>query len=113
MKVLVTGGRNYFDRHSLFCALDATHQAYGITKVIEGGAFGADRIAREWAQKRGVSYIEYRADWKKHGKNAGPIRNREMAEKENPDVVIACPGGRGTKNMKSIARELGIVVWEV
>ena len=36
-----------------------------------------------------------------------------MAEKENPDVVIACPGGRGTKNMKSIARELGIVVWEV
>jgi hypothetical protein len=49
------------------------------------------------------------ADWNKHGRSAGFRRNLEMAEMQ-PDVVLACPGGRGTANMVEIARSKGLRV---
>jgi hypothetical protein len=33
--------------------------------------------------------------------------------KENPDLVIAFPGGRGTANMVSLAKTAGIAVFEI
>lgn len=83
-----------------------------ISFVIEGGALGADRIAREWAKTRGVPFHTENAEWDKYrqpsGKNpAGPIRNAKMLTL-GPQVVIAFPGGTGTSNMLSQARAKGI-----
>ena len=38
----------------------------------------------------------YPADWKRHGRVAGPIRNAAMLAKSRPDLCVAFPGGRGT-----------------
>jgi hypothetical protein len=81
--------------------------------MIEGDARGADRIAGEWADLRGIEHVNFSADWKKLGRTAGPIRNEQMLREGKPDLVIALPGGRGTAHMVRIAREAGVRVIEI
>lgn len=111
MRILVCGGRDYSDAAKVFRDLDALHAKRGITLIIEGGATGADRLARDWAISRNVPFVTEHADWKAHGKAAGPIRNALMLSKHAPDGVVAFPGGRGTLNMIALAIEHHLVVW--
>jgi hypothetical protein len=110
--VLVCGGRDYADYWTVFEVLDGLHRAIPIGCIIEGGALGADRFARRWAQERGVELKTVEADWKRHGKAAGPIRNHDMLLLQ-PDLVVAFPGGRGTANMVTQARAAGVDVMEL
>lgn len=111
MRVLVTGGRDYLDVRRIFAGLDLLQARLpgGITEIIEGGASGADMRARWWGERERIKVTTCKADWDKHGKAAGFIRNREMAEMR-PDVVMACPGGRGTAHMIETAKKLGLHV---
>lgn len=110
MRVIVTGGRDYADADLVNIVLDRLHHEARITWILEGGATEADRLAREWAYHHGVSVETFEADWRKHGKAAGPIRNRRMLDKGKPDMVVAFPGGRGTANMVDQAMKSGVVV---
>lgn len=111
MKILVCGGRNFSDREALFSALDAVHDKRHVQMLIHGAARGADSLAGEWADERGVLSASVKALWEKHGrKAAGPIRNRGMLLLE-PDGVVAFPGGSGTADMVAAAREVGVPVW--
>jgi hypothetical protein len=78
--------------------------------VIHGAASGADSLAGEWAKSRQLIIEEYPADWNKHGKSAGYIRNALMLEKGAPDLVVAFPGGNGTKNMVEISEKANVPV---
>lgn len=115
MKVLVCGGRDYQDQANAYAVLDkikreVPHEAL---TLICGAANGADRLAANWAIAREVPFDWFPAEWKKHGKAAGPIRNQKMLEKGQPDLVIAFPGGRGTADMVSRARAAGVEVREI
>ena len=114
-RVLVCGGRNYDDHERLFDELDSlgTPPHHHVTVLIHGGALGADHWANVWAYERGVSRVAYRADWKRYGKAAGPIRNQQMIDEGKPDLVIAFPGGFGTANMIRRAEAAGIEVRRV
>lgn len=118
MRVLVTGGREFRDREWLYAALELLHSMDPITELIEGGANGADCLAANWATgKPGLVHTMVPAEWERYGdrlkmgqKNpAGAIRNVVMA-KMRPDVVLACPGGRGTQHMVDTARAHGLRV---
>lgn len=111
MKVLVCGGRDFNNGARLRECLNALHDNLGpITLLVHGAAAGADSMAGTWATHRGVPVKAYPADWKKHGRSAGPIRNQQMLDAEKPDMVIAFPGGRGTAHMVRIAKEQGFRV---
>lgn len=113
MNVLVCGGREYADWRHVSDALWALHHDTRISLLIHGAARGADELARRWAHLSGVSQLSFPADWKAHGKAAGPIRNRRMLEEGKPDIVIAFPGGRGTADMVRQARAAGVKVCEM
>ncbi len=81
--------------------------------IISGKAKGVDSVAIDWAVTNWCPFVEYPADWAKFGRAAGHKRNRQMLEEGKPDIVIAFPGGRGTKNMTEIAKKAGIKVIEV
>ncbi len=110
MKVLVCGSRDNGQAAPVGSVLDAFHRATPITALIEGGARGVDRLAREWAQSRGVPVETFAADWHRYGPAAGPIRNRRMIVEGEPEVVIAFPGGKGTANMVKEARRAHLEV---
>lgn len=83
------------------------------TVIIQGGAKGADAAAHDWAVCNWVPMEEYPADWGKHGKRAGYIRNVEMLEKGKPDLVLAFPGGKGTEMMVKLAVAAGVPVHKI
>jgi hypothetical protein len=66
-------------------------------------------LAGAWAA---IEVEVYRADWAKHGRSAGPIRNQRMLSDGKPDKVMAFPGGRGTRGMIALARAAGVEVLE-
>ena len=106
--VLVTGGRDYDDRQRVNDTLDDLKVDF----LIEGGASGADALARSWAEIRGVHFATVPALWSRFGKTAGPIRNAVMVtlikalQSTGVEcIVIAFPGGSGTSNCVSLAEE--------
>lgn len=109
--VLVTGGRRFSDAAFLIETLDWLNASRKFSLLVHGGASGADKLAGEWAKARMVPVKVYMAEWSKHGRAAGPIRNRDMLQ-ETPALVVAFPGGIGTANMVQVAREHGIEVIE-
>ena len=82
-------------------------------KIVQGGANGADTLARNWAKSHGLKVETERAEWKRYLGAAGPIRNQVMLDKYKPDFVVAFPGGRGTADMVKKAREDGVDVAEI
>jgi len=114
MRVLVCGGRDYADAKSVFAVLDNIRREYGPLTVIQGGASGADALARKWcATEPRVHMVNEPADWKTHGRAAGPIRNQKMLTEHKPDLVLAFPGGRGTADMVRRARAAGVRICEI
>jgi predicted Rossmann-fold nucleotide-binding protein len=113
MRVLVCGGRDYGNITRVAQELDALVRLHGPLTVIEGGAAGADQIARTWAYHVGATIHTFQAEWAKHGRAAGPIRNQEMLEKGKPELVLAFPGGRGTADMVRRAKLAGVPVKEI
>lgn len=120
MKVLVCGGREFDDFELLKETLDPLFWQPGQDAFwIFGDAKGADFLTRVWLKtmyKKGCAgkyYKEFKADWKRLGPSAGPLRNAQMLEEGKPDLVVAFPGGPGTANMVKLAKEAGIKVIEV
>jgi hypothetical protein len=107
-RVLVTGGRDYADAASV----DAWLTSLTPSVIAEGGASGADRLAAIWAHDNDVRCETFPARWALHGRAAGPIRNQQMLDEFNPDIVLAFPGGRGTADMVARARKKGVRVVE-
>jgi hypothetical protein len=112
MQVIVCGGRDYDNRALVYKILDRLYAANPNMTLIQGGARGADRLAKEWANERGVPQQEVPAQWDLHGKRAGYLRNVQMANMldKTRDGVIAFPGGKGTQHMIDIAQAKGISV---
>jgi hypothetical protein len=112
MKTLVCGGRDYADTRALNGALDAIHRERNVTRLIHGGARGADALAAAWAASRGIPADAFPADWERHGKAAGFRRNEAMLRQGRPDQVVAFPGGKGTAHMVKLAQAAGVPVVE-
>ncbi|HCB02786.1 MAG TPA: hypothetical protein DEQ43_00710 [Nocardioides bacterium] len=102
-RILVTGSRSWTDRKTLSWALTQTcidhgwmvePDEYGNTVprgdvvVVHGGAQGADTMADDWAAGSIVRTEIHFADWRRHGRRAGPMRNRAMVE-AGADVCLA------------------------
>lgn len=109
MRVLVCGGRDFND----YQLVSEVLQDYSIATIIEGGARGADTLGYKYGKANGCSIETYKAKWDEYGKGAGPIRNQQMLDEGKPDLVVAFPGGRGTKDMVSRAKKAGVKVIEV
>ena len=108
MKVLVCGGRNYRNWSAVTECLQRIHAVTPIDVLIHGCAKGADTLASRWAYFVGVREHGFHADWERHGRAAGPIRNQAMLDKGKPDLVVAFPGGAGTADMVRRATAAGV-----
>jgi predicted Rossmann-fold nucleotide-binding protein len=110
MTILVCGGRKYDDVAHVQAVLNELLERHGRFVLVNGGAAGADSIAEAWALKECLPVLTMNANWARHKKSAGPIRNKEMAWLAEPDLIVAFPGGNGTWDMIQRGRDLGIEV---
>lgn len=100
MRLLITGSRSWSDKDRLWQVLDSTAEALAhhnreryITEglhLVSGHAYGADALGEAWFLERfPLEEPEvWRADWRKHGRRAGPIRNVAMVD-SGPDLCVA------------------------
>ncbi len=99
MKVLVCGSRYYSD----FWKIVAVISSLDIDLIIAGGCRGADTLAVRAARQCSIRYVEYPADWQRFGKSAGPKRNQQMVDLENPDLLLVfhedLSRSKGTRDM--------------
>ena len=110
MRVLVCGGREYKNRDAVFRCLDAINnppvqnsldRRDVITLLIHGCATGADTLAGEWAEERGIPVDPYPIEEYEGGFG----RNARMFFRSRPDLVVHFPGGNGTRHMVRLAQE--------
>jgi cysteine synthase len=116
MRIVVTGGRNFDDEQYLRKHLDAIHKKSPVTQLIHGAASGADSLAARWASDRAIPQVAVPANWKAHGRAAGPIRNGEMLLDYEPDLVVAFKGGAGTADcirQAEFSRIRVVRTWEI
>ncbi len=73
--------------------------------IVSGGARGADALGERYARENGFEIERHPADWEKHGKSAGPIRNKEMAQIADYVICFWDKRSRGTKSMIDFAKE--------
>ncbi len=78
MKVIIAGSRHITDAEALESLIEST--GWDIEEVVSGGCRGVDTLGEEWAQKRGIPVRAFAADWARYGREAGELRNREMAQ---------------------------------
>lgn len=109
-KLIVAGGRDFNRYQSVaeeICLLAENELALCAVSIVSGMARGADRMAWEFARNAGVQCYEFPANWDKHGKAAGHIRNREMAEFADGLLAFWDGQSRGTKNMIETMQRMG------
>lgn len=106
MKVIIAGTRDFTDYKTLVDTVERT--CWPITEIVSGGARGADVLGQSYATEKKLDLRVFLPDWNKHGKAAGPIRNREMAQYADGLIAFWDGVSRGTGNMITEATNAGI-----
>lgn len=101
-RLLVCGSRGITDKDWIFSQIESywyEHLAcYSDLIMIEGAARGVDLIAKAYAVENNWKVEEYPADWEKHGRGAGYIRNDIMVKAADEVLILWDGESRGTKN---------------
>lgn len=104
MKLAVVGSRSFEDLEKLSLVLDEIHSKNKISLIISGGAAGADSLAEVWAKLNSIPVQIFLPDWKKHGKSAGFIRNRDIINSCDSCVAFWDGTSKGTLNSILLAK---------
>ena len=103
--VAIIGSRDFNDSKTAFFLIDQLAQNYETIKLVSGGARGADKIAEDYAKERGIDIEIFPADWDKHGKSAGFIRNQEIWDKSDLGLAFWDGKSKGTSHSFKIAEK--------
>ena len=115
LRCIIAGSRTIDDARQVDAAFRSAPFFAQVTEVVSGGAAGVDTLARSAAEAFDLPFTEMLADWDRHGRRAGYLRNVAMAEYAKavpPGALVAVWDGvsRGTKHMIDIGRERGLLV---
>ena len=119
VRVIVAGSRHFDDIETFFIwdtfkSLFQTYHPHYLCSIVSGGAKGIDRLGEKWAKQYEAPCKVFLPDWDTHGKAAGPIRNRHMAEyaaagpRSGALVLIWDGKSKGSASMLSEARKAGV-----
>ena len=115
-KLIVAGGRDFNDAalmERVLIALADVDYADMALSIVSGMARGADALGYQFAQANGVKCYEFPADWEKHGKRAGFIRNKQMGDFADGLLAFWDFESKGTdhmiKYMQSLSKPVHII----
>lgn len=105
--VIIAGCRDFADYELLKekCDFYLQNKKKEDIVIVTGHVSGADALGERYAQERGFQLETYPADWKAHGRAAGPIRNAQMASVAHALIAFWDGKSRGTKNMIDTAKK--------
>lgn len=101
MKLAVVGSRS-LDRVDI-----AAYIPDDVTEIISGGARGIDACAKTIAEKRGIILTEYLPQYKRFGRGAPLIRNREIVSCAETVLIFWDGQSKGTARVMELCRTTG------
>lgn len=104
MKVAIVGSRDFSDLALVREYISGLHP---YDQVVSGGARGVDLYAEQCAIFFGLDVVSFPADWEKHGKSAGFIRNKQIVDYADRIVAFWDGKSRGTAHTIDLARKAG------
>jgi hypothetical protein len=110
MKTIIAGTRTIHDFKVVAVAIEAS--GFAITEVLCGEAAGVDTLGAVWARNREIPVRYFEPDWNAHGKAAGPIRNREMAEQADALILVWDGKSKGSRSMLAEAKKHGLKIYQ-
>ena len=120
LRIIIAGSRDFNDyellKKSAIEIITKKTMLPDLTRIVSGGARGADTLGERFANEMGLEISRFIPDWDGLGKRAGYVRNAEMAkfavEDDNDGMLIAFWDGksRGTKHMIDLAKRYGLEV---
>lgn len=99
-KLGIVGSRNFPTPAAVQAFVDSLPPG---TIVVSGGARGVDHWAAEAAAARGLRTKVFHADWKRLGRKAGPLRNRQIVQSIDELAAFWDGSSRGTLNTTGLA----------
>lgn len=122
IRTIIAGSREFIDQYRLnkVCNWIFAYKkiAYSDVEIISGTCRGTDIMGENFAKVYNIPVKRFPADWKLYGRNAGSVRNRQMAEYASSDngMLIAFANSRckGTMNMINLGIDYKLdvfVVW--
>ena len=120
LRIIIAGSRDFNDyellKKSAIEIITKKTMLPDLTRIVSGGARGADTLGERFANEMGLEISRFIPDWDGLGKRAGYVRNAEMAkfavEDDNDGMLIAFWDGKskGTKHMIDLAKRYGLEV---
>ena len=110
-KVVIGGCRDYADYLFFKSRLDEIFKnEKDEIIIISGHCSGVDLMGERYAAENGLKVEIFLPEWKKYGRAAGPLRNKQMVE--HSKLVIAFWDGK-SKGTKSLIKSAQISKKEV
>lgn len=114
--ILISGKRDFTDYKKFCKELDKLTEGADEVEIVEGGARGADFLAKRYAKEHNLKLREFPANWNAFGPAAGPIRNQEMVnyiKKKKPKfeqkaLFFWDGNSKGTKDCLARAKAAGL-----
>ena len=113
MKLIVAGSR-HFDEDEVYAEIVKWRlKNIYLTEIVSGGCRGVDKAGEGYADFYSLPMKQFLAEWDKHGKAAGPIRNKQMAKYADGLLLIWNGKSRGSASMKREMEQLKKPVYEI
>lgn len=121
MRIIIAGSRDFDDYGILKEETDAFIHHLAVTErltvddeiiIVSGGARGADKLGERYARERGYHCEIYVPNWS-IGKQAGILRNIDMAKVSNACIVFNLNDSKGSRHMADYAMKQGLITNEV
>ena len=107
MRIIIAGGRDFNDYEKLQRKCDYYLQKQEEITILSGAAQGADKLGERYAEERGHKIKQHKANWK-IGKQAGVLRNIQMAKDADALIIFWDGKSKGARHMVQQAEKHGL-----
>lgn len=108
MKIAIVGSRG-FDNYELLCNMVdmlIERKKLSDVEIVSGGARGADELAERYAKERQMPIKIFHAQWLKHPKSAGFIRNSDIWKEADMGIAFWDGKSPGTKHSFGLSKKM-------
>ena len=76
-------------------------------EIVSGAAVGVDSFAAEYALKKGLSLTEFLPEYKRYGRAAPIVRNKQIVDYADKVIVFWDGSSKGTLSVIKYAEKIG------
>lgn len=114
IKIIIAGGRDFQNYELLVKNCNQIIEFLAKSnkvEIVSGCARGADNLGIKYAIEKGITTSLFPANWNEHGKTAGFIRNKEMANHANALILFWDGKSKGSRHMLDTMQKLNKPVY--